>query len=211
MQACVSDFLLLTAGGLCYTVGKARRHNWLPSKTCASMKKTIISAPCLVMTLLMTLICGCSDHSEPKSPGRPSGEAPTIEPGVSIGKVHTNMTVEQVVAELGEPDNRTGQVLNYVRDGFSVIPNTRGIVGVVMCGDSEGINGPLVQAFKGRTKEGIGMNSLRQEVIQAYGEPTKIETSEQGHEILRFKPIGLTFTLQDGRVHHMIIDFRKPK
>lgn len=121
------------------------------------------------------------------------------------------MTVQQVVAELGEPDNKTGQVLNYVRSGFSVIPNRDGAVRVVMCGDTLGTGTVLVKSFKGRTKEGIGMNSSRAEVIHAYGEPTEIDHSYPGHEAMKYRPMGLTFTLQNDKVNHIVVDFRDAK
>jgi hypothetical protein len=155
---------------------------------------------------------GCSDSSK-RSPNSHSASEATIsiEPGVGVGKVRAGMSVQQVVAELGEPDNKTGHVLNYVRSGFSVIPNRDGAVRVVMCGDTLGTGTGLVKAFKGRTKEGIGMNSSRAEVIQAYGEPTEIDHSDPGHETLKYRPLGLAFTLQDDKVHHMVVDFREAK
>jgi len=82
------------------------------------------------------------------------------------------------------------------------------VVQVVMCGDVTGINGPLVKAFTGRTKEGIGMNSSREEVIKAYGEPTSSEKFIGGIESLQYAPLGITFTLERGRVHHMIVRLR---
>jgi hypothetical protein len=155
---------------------------------------------------------GCSDSSKHSPNSQSAAEASIIiEPGVGVGKVRGGMTVQQVVAELGEPDNKTGHVLNYVRSGFSVIPNRDGAVRVVMCGDTLGTGTVLVKAFKGRTKEGIGMNSNRADLIQVYGEPTEIDHSEPGHEALKYRPLGLTFTLQNDKVHHIIVDFREAK
>ena len=34
------------------------------------------------------------------------------------------------------------------------------------------LDNPFVKAFTGRTKEGIGMESTREEVIASHGEPT---------------------------------------
>jgi hypothetical protein len=153
---------------------------------------------------------GCSDGSKPSTNSPSASETSiVIEPGVGVGKVRAGMTVQQVVAELGEPDSKTGHVLNYVRSGFSVVPNRDGVVRVVMCGDSLGIGTALVKAFKGRTKEGIGMNSGRAEVIQAYGEPTESDHSDPGHEALKYGSLGLKFTLQNDKVHHIVVDFRE--
>ena len=155
---------------------------------------------------------GCSDSSK-HSPNSQSASETSIvvEPRVRVGKVRAGMTIQQVVAELGEPDNKTGHILNYVRSGFSVAPNREGTVVVVSCGDTLGTGTVLVKAFKGRTKEGIGMDSSRADVIRAYGEPTEIDRSYPGHEALKYQPLGLDFTLQNGKVHHMVVNLRPAK
>ena len=79
------------------------------------------------------------------------------------------------------------------------------IVAAVLCGDVTGINGPFVKAFTGRTKEGIGMRSTRQEVVKVYGDPTVSEKFSRGLESLQYPMLGLTFTLEGGKVHHMIV------
>jgi hypothetical protein len=121
------------------------------------------------------------------------------------------MTIQEVVAELGEPENRQGHILNYLRFGFSVIPSKDNIVRVVMCGDAEAADSPLVEAFKGHLKEGIGMKSSRADVIKAFGQPTTIKPWQPGQEQLEYKSLGLTFTLENEKVFHIIVDFRKLK
>jgi len=128
-----------------------------------------------------------------------------IEPHTSVGKVRVGMTVDQVTTELGKPEKKIANALEYTTLGLAVLPGSNGLVQVVMCGDVTGINGPLVKAFTGRTKEGIGMNSTREEVIKAYGEPTSSEKFIGGIESLQYAPLGITFTLEGGRVHHMIV------
>jgi hypothetical protein len=71
-----------------------------------------------------------------------------------------------------------------------------------------GINGPFVKTFTGRTKEGVGMNSTREEVVKALGEPTESEVLRGGQESLKYQPLGITLTLEGGRVHHMIVRLR---
>lgn len=127
-----------------------------------------------------------------------------IEPKVRVGTIKTGMTAEQVVAQFGAPQRTTANALEYTRLGFAVMP-VAGAVQVVMCGDVTGANGPLVKAFTGRTKEGIGLTSTRQEVIRAYGEPTSDEKFPGGRESLRYDSLGITFSLEAGKVHHMII------
>jgi hypothetical protein len=115
------------------------------------------------------------------------------------------MRIADVVAQLGEPQRRTANSLEYTSLGFAVMPGPDGIVQVVMCGDVTGINGPLVKAFTGRTKEGVGLKSTREEVIKAYGQPTFSEHMRGGTESLRYDPLGITFTLEADKVYHMIV------
>lgn len=139
--------------------------------------------------------------------------ADLIVPGQSVGKVKKDMLSDQIVAELGQPDRKsgkTGSILEYTRLGFAVFTTPDGVP-AVMCGDSSGAGGPLVKAFKARTKEGMGMGSTRDELVKAFGTPTKTEQLPRNGETLEFKPLGLRFTLQDGKVHHIIVDFRKAK
>jgi hypothetical protein len=131
-----------------------------------------------------------------------------IEPNIAVGKVRAGMHTEDVIAQLGEPQRRTANSLQYMRLGFAVMPASDGIIQVVMCGDVTGINGPLVKVFSGRTKEGIGLNSTREELLKAYGEPSSSEKLPGGTESLRYDPIGITFTLEGGRVYHMIVRLR---
>ncbi len=133
-----------------------------------------------------------------------------IEPRVAVGKIRAGMTLQQVVAELGEPGRRTATALEYPRLGLAVMPGAEGVVQVVMCGDVTGIKGPFVAAFKGRTREGLGMNSTRDEVIKALGDPPQNEKMKLGLESLGYPALGLTFTLDGGKVHHMIVRLGEP-
>jgi hypothetical protein len=128
-----------------------------------------------------------------------------IEPNVAVGKVHAGMTTQQVVSALGEPARRTANALEYPALGLAVMPGPDGLIKVVMCGDVTGLNGPFVAVFTGRTKEGIGMKSTRADVVKAYGEPEKSDKFRLGLESLTYPALGITFTLEDGKVHHMIV------
>jgi len=128
-----------------------------------------------------------------------------IEPKVAVGRVRAGMRVEDVVAQLCDPQRRTANALEYTRLGFAVMPGPDGTVQVVMCGDVTGINGPLVKAFTGRTPQGIGLNSSREDLLKAYGQPTSDEQLRGGTESMRYVPLGITFTLEGGKVYHMIV------
>lgn len=156
----------------------------------------------LVMALLISL-AACSQTSESEGPR--AGESLLIEPHVSVGKVRAGMTMQQIVAELGEPQRPTASALEYARLGLAVVQDTNGVVQAVMCGDVTGIQGPYVKAFTGRTKEGVGMHSTREEVVRSFGEPNSSERFAGGLESLKYIPLGINLSLEGGQVHHMIV------
>lgn len=123
------------------------------------------------------------------------------------------MTIQQVVAELGEPDRKKESALEYLNLGFSVIPGKEGVVHIALCVDPTGKEGPFTKAFAGRTKEGIGMGSSRADVIRAYGEPTAAETiaGKPAFEVVRYRPLGLVFELRDGKVDSIAVIFNLPQ
>jgi hypothetical protein len=128
-----------------------------------------------------------------------------IEPLIAVGPIKAGMTTEQVIAALGEPQRRISNALEYASLGFAVLPGPDHVVQVVMCGDVTGINGPFVARFTGRTPEGIGMNSTREELHKELGKPTSGESSPQGRESLNYAEKGLTFALEGGKVHHITV------
>jgi hypothetical protein len=152
---------------------------------------------------------GCSDSSEPQ--GGPANAQIQIEPNVAVGPIRAGMTVPEIITRLGQPERRTANALEYTHLGFAVMPNANGIVQVVMCGDVTGINGPLVKAFTGRTKEGIGLTSTREDLLKAYGAPSSSEEMRGGTESLRYDALGITFTLEANKVYHLIIRLAEPQ
>lgn len=162
--------------------------------------------------LIATLVAagsGCSPQSSiSNTQAGGTNAALLIEPNLDVGPVRAGMTVQQAVTALGEPERRTSNALEYPRLGLALMPGPDQKVQVVMCGDVTGINGPFVKRFTGRTKEGIGMYSTREEVIRAYGEPTVSEKMRGGLESLQYAALGLTFTLETGKVHHIIVRLR---
>jgi len=148
------------------------------------------------------LLSGCTEKSDSN---QAIATGPVfVEPHICVGKVRAGMNLQQVQSELGPPQRRAN-ALEYPSLGFAVISDSNGTVSAVMCGDVTGINGPFVGAFKGRTKEGIGMRSTRDEVVRAYGQPTVSETFARGLESMQYPVLGLTFTLEGGQVHHLIV------
>jgi RNA polymerase sigma factor (sigma-70 family) len=131
-----------------------------------------------------------------------------IVPGVSVGDIRKGMTTNEVEAVLGQPEKWQGQVMIYDHKfGMSVIESQTKGVTTIMCGDSM-LHYPGVKIFKGRTKEDIGMESSRAEVIQAFGPPTSAKPWSPGQEQLVYKQLGLTITLESDKVINLIVDFR---
>jgi hypothetical protein len=185
--------------------------------------KTICQLPTSVLVIffitLVILVNGCSksDKANSDSNGQ-SAENLNIQPGESVGQVRNGMTLDQVIKIIGQPDRRSSYILEYTRFGFAVVANKEGVVRAVMCGDASGLtNSQLEKAFTGRTKEGIGMGSSREDVIKAYGETTNTiapplgQENLPGREVLVYENLGLTFSLADSRVHHIIVEFLIPK
>ena len=156
---------------------------------------------CAAVALVLSS-CG-DDKDESAASGNTAAEL--IEPGVSVGKIHAGMTVDQVRAELGPPQLTTANALEYSKRGFAVMPGPDGLVRVVMCGDVTGTRGPLVQRFHAKTKEGIGLGSTRADLIKTYGEPSADEKFPGNRESMKYDPLGITFSLEEGKVHHMIV------
>src|SRR3974390_3403526 len=128
-------------------------------------------------------LAACSERAGSDSAGSAGTNATmVIEPNLSVGKIHTGMTTDQIVAVLGQPGRRTANSLEYPGLGLAVMTGSDGVVQGGMCGDVTGRNGPFVKAFTGRTKEGIGMTSTRDEVIRAFGDPAGDEKMRFGLE-----------------------------
>jgi len=172
------------------------------------MNRTSSALWALFLAAASLLIPACSNDE----PAKPATENPPmlIQPGVSVGKVRAGMTVDEVRRQLGDPQRSTPNALEYTRLGFAVMPGSDGIVQVVMCGDVTGNSGPLVKRFTGRTKEGIGLGSTREDLIKTYGEASKDERFPGARESLKYEQLGITFSLEAGKVHHMIIRLKQP-
>lgn len=160
----------------------------------------------LLVAPLVVFIPGCSEA--PASVEVSAHGEFVIEPNVAVGPIRAGMSTNEVIAALGEPQRRTANSLVYPKLGLAVMPGEDGTAQVVMCGDVTGISGPFVKAFKGKTGDGIGMESSREEVVKAFGEPSQVDTFPGGQQSMQYAEQGITFTLQRGKVHHMIVRLR---
>ncbi len=129
-----------------------------------------------------------------------SSENLLIEPGVGVGAVKFGMTVDEMKGVLGKPDvAATGISFMYKSLGIEVVAKDKETVSAISCGNPHNINTPVVKALgtacKFKTAEGIGIGSTGDQILQAYGDPTK-----KSDERLLYKDEGIGFFLFDGKV-----------
>ena len=169
-----------------------------------------------LIPILMLLLASCQHdpyaHLYSKAEQAKPHESLLIEPFVRVGKITPDMTIDDVIAVVGKPDRRTAFNLEYLRFGYAVMATRKtGKVILIQCGDPCDKTSVLIKMFAGRTKDGIGMGSTRNEIIAALGEPTVTEPWGDDEERLEYKDKGLDFVLADGKVHFLAVDFRKAK
>ena len=138
----------------------------------------------IVAALLVSLFAGCS--KKPAVTGWSSSSTIVNSPSISIGSLHSGMTIQEVIAELGQPTRTNVAGLEFSGSGFLFCP----AIGEVT----------LFPPFAGRTKEGIGMGASRADVISAYGQPSVAKITKTGFELLRYDSIGMKFQIHDGSV-----------
>ena len=180
--------------------GTMKMMIWMKMKLAMTVGAAVMTA-----VVASTVLLAQTQNQTPNATANAKNdETILITPGVSVGKVKAGMSEDEVVAALGKPDKMQGGSMSYDKQlGFSVICGRKTkMVGAVFCG---GV------AFKGRTKEGIGIDSSRADLIKTFGQPTSAEPGAAGQERLEYKPLGLTFLLQEGKVFHIIVDLRKPQ
>ena len=180
--------------------GTMKMMIWMKMKLAMTVGAAVMTA-----VVASTVLLAQTQNQTPNATANAKNdETILITPGVSVGKVKAGMSEDEVVAALGKPDKMQGGSMSYDNQlGFSVICGQKTkMVGAVFCG---GV------AFKGRTKEGIGIDSSRADLIKTFGQPTSAEPEAAGGEQLEYKPLGLTFHLQEGKVFHIIVDLRKPQ
>ena len=181
--------------------GTMKMMIWMKMKLAMTVGAAVMTA-----VIASTVLLAQTQNQTPNATANAKNdETILITPGVSVGKVKAGMSEDEVVAALGKPDKMLGGSMSYDSQlGFSVICGRKTkMVGAVFCGGGV--------AFKGRTKEGIGIDSSRADLIKTFGQPTSAEPETAGQERLEYKPLGLTFFLQEGKVFHIIVDLRKPQ
>jgi len=144
-------------------------------------------------------------HTEPdinKAIADRVGKTYVIEPGAGIDKVRFGMTVDQMKKILGEPMGITPPLYQYDDAGFAIFA-LRDVVSVISCGDRRNPDSPRVKGCRCRTKKGIGMGSSREDIMKAYGQPSKTQQLSGNAVVLQYSQLGADFLLTDDKVTHM--------
>jgi len=147
-------------------------------------------------------------------------EAPLIEPGVGIKEVRLGMTVSEVLAALGRPDDTSDPeeeniYYSYYARGISVLFKPEGRLLradtiFLYSGVEGGYEKPIYSKYRGRTDRSITLDSTYGKVIKAYGAP------ETKGELLYIpvpsvwvaygsKGLGFSFRKDDGRMIYLYV------
>lgn len=147
----------------------------------------------IVAALFASLFVGCS--RKPAVAHWSSSSTIIIIPSVPIGSLHSGMTIQEVITELGPPTRTNAAGLEFAGFGLFICPLTGEFT--------------MVPPFAGHTTEGIGLGSSRADVIKAYGEPSVAKIIKPGFELLRYSSPSISFQLHDGNVDWIDV-FTKP-
>ncbi len=137
--------------------------------------------------------------------GSPSVMNPSwvVVPGRAVGPIQIGMSQEQVRAAVGHAERTSLGGWEYLSGGYAILfAQDLRTVDAISGGDVGYPHGGLVKAFVARTREGIGMGSVRAEVVRALGEP-EADRRPLGAEVLSYP--GLELVLVAGAVAHLTV------
>ena len=165
----------------------------------------------LATTFVLISFLGCAKKEEAK-PAVPL----TVEPLVGIGDVKFGDSKDSIIGVFGEPDEiqAQGNELNYVRSkGMSLTVDAElGLQRIKLWSDSWPQELPFrVSTFTGKTKADVGMGDTREQIVTAYGEPTRTSTADGGPlrniiENLHYEKLKTKFTLAHGNLVAIVLE-----
>ena len=120
---------------------------------------------------------------EAKEPSASSAADQSLEvvPTQGISAIRFGSSIADVRIALGEPTKEkalgtSAREMVYAEFGLVLLVHSKHGVGDIQCCSDHArysqIYGVTMKAFPGKTKEGIGIGSTREELLAAYGEPT---------------------------------------
>ena len=173
---------------------------------------------CVMAAICIFLFVGCGKDQQSgtatQKPGEVTKETPVprdenlvIKPLEGVGELKFGMSRTEVEKILGPPERLNGMTCEYLSKGTAVMGSRSTAVAVILFGDANSPQSPVVQACKYKTDKGIGMGSTYDEMVEAYGVPSSVAPMSQG-KMASYKQIEATFSLVNDRVIHM--SFRHP-
>ncbi len=117
-----------------------------------------------------------------------------IRPRLSVGDIRLEMTVVEVTNMLGEPYTY-GRTFEYSMLGILVSSKDKKNIDAIICGGIVREKDYLAGKCKCYMKEGIKIGSSEQDIIRAYGEPSKVNNGRR-----LYKKLGIIFFLYEDKV-----------
>ena len=170
----------------------------------------------LLLSLLMVTLPALVSCSKKVEEGEAVEEL-IVEPLVGIGAVQFGMSKDEIIEHFGQPDKLTtraeGTKLNYVASkglGFEV-DSELGMQKIQCWSENWPTQLPFaVATFTGRTKEGIGIGSTREQIVIAYGEPDRTSTDAKGIiQNLDYDKVRIRFSLWQDKLISMTLEAPK--
>jgi hypothetical protein len=133
----------------------------------------------------------------PPLPANPAQATPELQPKVGLGPVRFGMSVAQVEALLGSPDQADEMTHEYFSRGYSLDFEEKKLSGIRCYGQP--VSEWVVRDFAGRTTEGARLGNLQEEIERIYGPPDSVDVFD-GETMMFYDERGLEFTLIQGKV-----------
>ncbi|MHC4726652.1 MAG: hypothetical protein ACYS17_05430 [Planctomycetota bacterium] len=167
----------------------------------------------LLMVSLLVLV-GCAKKADVSE----LNDEIIIEPLVGIGPVRFGSSKSEIIEHFGQPETEKiraeGTKLNYVASkglGFTVDAEL-GLQKIQCWSDNWPTELPFaVTTFTGRTKEGIGIGSTREQIIAAYGQPDRTSTDSNKGIIqgLHYDELRIEFAIWQDKLISMTLQAPK--
>ncbi len=174
--------------------------------------REILLLSSLTVTLAALVSCGKKADEEEATDGL------IVEPLVGIGAVQFGMSKDEIIEHIGQPEKihtqTGGMKLNYVASkglGFTV-DSELGLQKIQCWSDTWPEKLPFaVTTFTGRTEEGIGIGSTREQIISAYGQPDRTGTDANKGVIegLDYDKLRINFSIWQDKVISMTLEAPK--
>ncbi|MEI8195345.1 MAG: hypothetical protein WCI73_05500 [Phycisphaerae bacterium] len=163
----------------------------------------------LISLCLLALLGGC---------GAPVKMA-VVRPGQSVGEIKLGMTLAQVQQVVGVPRVKKqlpdGYTYAYPSAGLSIFagPADKPLLARVMritCGSGLAENSVWLRNFWGKTHEGVGIGTSREEVLKTYGPPEAGPALQNYHprtdegELL-YHARGIIFFFEQDKLVRMVV------